>query len=104
MCCRCGSCRPSRAPGAQIRPEGKQHGIDKVSSAGKHAGQRRVRGEDAMARRIIDISVPLQSDIASDPPGLEPKMTYIDHKQSVAGVCAFFPGLTPADLPDGEGW
>ena len=57
-----------------------------------------------MARRIIDISVPLQSDIASDPPGQEPKITYIDHKQSAPMVCAFFPGLTPAELPDGEGW
>lgn len=57
-----------------------------------------------MARRIIDISVPLQSDIASDPPGHEPKITYVDHKQSAPAVCAFFPGLTPADLPDGEGW
>jgi len=57
-----------------------------------------------LARRIIDISVPLQSDIASDPPGQEPKITYIDHKQSAPMVCAFFPGLTPADLPDGEGW
>ena len=57
-----------------------------------------------MARRIIDISVPLQSDIASDPPGTEPKIAYFDHKQSAAQVCTFFPGLTPADLPDGEGW
>src|SRR5262249_21309616 len=56
------------------------------------------------ARRIIDISVPLQSDIASDPPGLEPRITYIDHKESAPAVCAVFPGLAPGDLPDGEGW
>ena len=62
------------------------------------------RWEDAVARRIIDISVPLQSDIASDPPGTEPKITYFDHKQSAPQVCTFFPGSTPADLPDGEGW
>ena len=48
-----------------------------------------------MARRIIDISVPLQSDIASDPPGHEPKITYVNHRQSAPAVCAFFPGLTP---------
>ena len=48
-----------------------------------------------MARRIIDISVPLQSDIASDPPGTEPKIAYFDHKQSAPQVCTFFPGLTP---------
>ena len=57
-----------------------------------------------MPRRIIDISVPLQSDIASDPPGLEPRITYIDHKESAPAVCAIFPGLAPGDLPDGEGW
>jgi kynurenine formamidase len=57
-----------------------------------------------MARRIIDLSVPLQIDIASDPPGHEPKLTYIDHHQSASQVCSYFPGLTPADLPDGEGW
>src|SRR5215470_15557564 len=57
-----------------------------------------------MASRIIDLSVALQSDIASDPPGLEPKIAYIDHKQTAAQVCAFFPGLKPSDLPEGEGW
>ena len=56
-----------------------------------------------MARRIIDISVPLQSDIASDPPGHEPRITYTGHKQGAPQVCTFFPGLTPADLPDEEG-
>ena len=60
--------------------------------------------EEAMATRIIDISVALQNDIASDPPGNEPKITYIAHKQSAPEVCAFFPGLTPDQLPDGEGW
>ena len=57
-----------------------------------------------MARKIIDISVPLESGIASDPPGLEPRITYQTHRQSAESVCRFFPGLTPADLPDGEGW
>ena len=57
-----------------------------------------------MARRIIDISVPLQSDIASDPPGHEPKIAYINHRETAPEVCRFFPGLAPADLPDGEGW
>jgi kynurenine formamidase len=57
-----------------------------------------------MTRRIIDISVPLEAGIASDPPGLEPKIEYEAHKASAVGVCSFFPGMTPADLPDGEGW
>ncbi len=57
-----------------------------------------------MARRIVDISVALTSGIASDPPGNEPKITYIDHKASADMVCAYFPGLTPDQLPDREGW
>ncbi len=57
-----------------------------------------------MARRFVDISVDLRSGIASDPPGGTPEIAYIDHKQSAEKVCSFFPGLSPADLPDGEGW
>jgi kynurenine formamidase len=57
-----------------------------------------------VTRRIVDISVPLEAGIASDPPGLEPKIAYETHKQSATNVCRFFPGLTPADLPEGEGW
>ena len=57
-----------------------------------------------MPRRIIDISVPLEAGIASDPPGLEPKISYDTHKDTAAMVCSFFPGMTPDQLPDGEGW
>ena len=57
-----------------------------------------------MARRIIDISSSLRAGIASDPPGLEPRIDYLAHAATAAGVCQFFPGLKPADLPDGEGW
>jgi kynurenine formamidase len=57
-----------------------------------------------MARRIIDISVPLEAGIASDPPGALPQIRYETHQDSVDRVCAFFPGLTRDQLPDGEGW
>lgn len=57
-----------------------------------------------MARRIIDISVPLEAGIASDPPGFEPKISYETHRETAASLCRFFPGLTPAGLPGGEGW
>lgn len=53
---------------------------------------------------FIDISVPLKSGIASDPPGHTPQITYVDHRASARDVVSFFPGLTEADLPDGEGW
>jgi len=76
----------------------------KTKFADNHANDSPDRGGASMVRRIIDISVPLQSDIASDPPGTEPKIAYIDHTQSAMQVCSFFPGLSPADLPDGEGW
>ena len=56
-----------------------------------------------MGTRIVDISVALQNDIASDPPGSEPQITYIAHKQSAPEVCKYFPGMTPDQLPDGEG-
>jgi kynurenine formamidase len=57
-----------------------------------------------MTRRFVDLSVPLQAGIASDPPGLLPGIEYLDHHQTAAEVCRFFPGLTSADLPGGEGW
>ncbi|MGE3287463.1 MAG: cyclase family protein [Pseudonocardia sp.] len=55
-------------------------------------------------RRLVDISVSLQGGIASDPPGYEPSITYVDHQQSADEMLRFFPGATRADLPDGEGW
>jgi len=55
-------------------------------------------------RRFVDISVPLQAGIASDPPGHLPEIDYYDHKQTAAEVVSFFPGATVDDLPDREGW
>jgi len=55
-------------------------------------------------RRIIDISMPLENDVQSDPPGYGPKIEYVTHQSSAKEVMAFFPGLEQADLPDGEGW
>jgi kynurenine formamidase len=57
-----------------------------------------------MPRRFVDLSVPLENGGLADPPGYGPEITYTDHQQSAADVCRFFPGLTPAQLPDGEGW
>ena len=55
-------------------------------------------------RRFVDLSVPLQAGIASDPPGHLPEIDYYDHRQTAEEVVAFFPGATVEDLPDGEGW
>lgn len=57
-----------------------------------------------MPRRIVDLSVPLEADIASDPPPMLPKIDYFDHKQTAEQVMMFFPGLTADQLPGGEGW
>jgi kynurenine formamidase len=57
-----------------------------------------------MSRRLVDISVPLENDVPSDPPGRGPKIEYIDHQAGFNGLAASFPGIQRADLPDGEAW
>ena len=57
-----------------------------------------------MARKIVDLSMHLENDVPSDPPGYEPKIEYYRHKETAADVVKFFPGLKEEDLPDGEGW
>ena len=57
-----------------------------------------------MARRFVDLSIAVEMGVPSDPPGMEPVIEYTRHKDSVAVMAAYFPGLTPADMPDGEGW
>ena len=54
--------------------------------------------------RIVDLSVPIENGVKSDPEGHLPSIEYIDHHASVPGLTAFFPGLTADDLPDGEAW
>ena len=57
-----------------------------------------------MTRRIVDLSIFLENDVISDPPGYRPKIDYVDHKASVPELLGFFPGLKASDLPDGEAW
>ena len=57
-----------------------------------------------MTRRIVDLSVPLEAGIASDPPMMLPEITFLDHQATAEQVTGFFPGLKKDDLPGGEGW
>ena len=57
-----------------------------------------------MARRFVDISVPLETGIISDPPIMLPEIDYMTHADTAEQVMSFFPGLKREDLPGGEGW
>lgn len=55
-------------------------------------------------RQFIDLSVALENDVPSDPPGLEPHIDYVGHATGAQHLAAIFPGLSPDALPDREGW
>lgn len=57
-----------------------------------------------MPRRIVDLSIFLENDVVSDPPAMKPQINYFTHQNTFEQMAPFFPGLTKADLPDGEAW
>jgi len=57
-----------------------------------------------VGHNIVDLSVALESDIASDPDIMLPEIEYYSHKDTAAQMASFFPGLAVSDLPNEEGW
>lgn len=54
--------------------------------------------------RIVDISLPLDNDTVTDPEIMRPKIEYFANSETADLMCDMFPGLKPADLPNGEAW
>jgi kynurenine formamidase len=54
--------------------------------------------------KLVDLSRPLENTDYADPPGLGPKIAYMGHKDTAPQILSFFPGVTPGELPGGEGW
>ena len=57
-----------------------------------------------MPTRFVDLSIPIENDVDSDPAPFRPQVTYHRHDETFSMIGAFFPGLEPSQLPDGEGW
>jgi kynurenine formamidase len=57
-----------------------------------------------MTCKFIDLSVAIEHELPSDPPGMLPRIQYMDHKTGAQTMKAFFPDLKPSDLPSGLGW
>ncbi|MCB1361987.1 MAG: cyclase family protein [Rhodobacter sp.] len=55
-----------------------------------------------MARRLVDLSVPLMGGIASDPPGLGPQIDYVDHDTGARDFEKIF-GIPVSKQLDGKG-
>ena len=54
--------------------------------------------------RFVDLSVPIENGVASDPEYSRPEITYLGHGETIDRMRASFPDLTPEHLPDGAAW
>ncbi len=52
-----------------------------------------------MTKKFIDLSVTIEHELPSDPPGMLPKIQYVDHEMGGQTMKAFFPGVEAKDLP-----
>jgi kynurenine formamidase len=53
---------------------------------------------------IIDLSIPLSNEVVTDYDFLRPEIEYVANEDTADTICSLFPGLTPDDLPDRQGW
>ena len=64
-----------------------------------------LRGKQVqLPSNIMDLSIPLDNDIVTDHDIMRPKIEYASNKDNAEMMASMFPGLTPDQLPDGEGW
>ncbi|MCA8928435.1 MAG: cyclase family protein [Alphaproteobacteria bacterium] len=54
-----------------------------------------------MARKLIDISIPLTNAIVCDPPHMRPQIQYMNHHDTAAQMAEYM-GVKVEDLPEGE--
>ena len=52
--------------------------------------------------KIIDLSIPIESDLPSDPEIQIPRIQYCNHKDTAEQMAGFFQGCTVDDLPEGN--
>lgn len=57
-----------------------------------------------MSRRIVDLSIPLDPEVITDPPFMRPSITRQTHRETVAEAAVFFPGITAEAMAGGEGF
>lgn len=57
-----------------------------------------------MAQRFVDISVPIETGVKSDPPSYALEIDYIDHQATVATLAGRYEGLDIDRLPHREGF
>lgn len=54
--------------------------------------------------KIIDLSIPIEHGLPSDPEMQIPRIDYRDHKDTAEQMASFFGNATVEDLPEGNGW
>ncbi len=54
--------------------------------------------------KIVDLSIPLDPDVVTDPPFMRPTIRRQSHAETVAELQMFFPGVTAEQMPGGQGF